>query len=146
MTRRRLQADRHLAAVFCANARSFHAMASSQRDRHGGASAYYLAIAIELGLKAYLLHRGITDQWNRDHVRHDLTKAVKCVRRAGLKDVPEGVPKLADVLSPLYVSGALSRGLTSPLMPLPPFAADRAIVELLTTVETIIADGKRRGG
>tara|TARA_R110002051_G_scaffold128516_1_gene202207 strand:- start:712 stop:1077 length:366 start_codon:yes stop_codon:yes gene_type:complete len=120
-------------------------MARSQRDRHGGASAYYLAIAIELGLKAYLLHRGVTDQWNRVHLRHDLTRALKCVRRAGLKDVPEGMRELADVLSPRYASGALSRGLARPEMPLPPTAADRAIAELLTTVETIIADGERGG-
>ena len=146
MTRRRLQADRHLAAVFCANARSFHAMARSQRDRHGGASPYYLAIAIELGLKAYLLNRGITDQWNRVHLSHDLIKAVKCVRRAGLKDIPDGISELADLLGPLYASGALSRGLASPVMPLPPPVADRAIGELLRVVETIIADGKRGGG
>lgn len=145
MTRRRRGTDRHLAAAFCGNARSFHEMARSQRDRHGGTSAYYLAIAIELGLKAYLLDRGITDQWNRVHLRHDLTKALKCVRRAGLKDVPGGVRELADVLSPLYACGALSRGLASPVMPLPPPAADRAIAELLTTVETIIADGERGG-
>jgi hypothetical protein len=146
MTRRRLQSDRHLAAVFCANARSFHAMASIQRDRHSGASAYCLAIAIELGLKAYLLHRGITDQWNRVHLSHDLTKALKCVRRAGLKDIPDGIRELADLLGPLYAFGALSRGLASPVMPLPPPAADLAIAELLTTVETIIADGERGGG
>ena len=146
MTRRRDQTDRHLAAAFCANARSFHAMARIQRDRHGGASPYYLAIAIELGLKAYLLHRGITDQWNRVHLRHDLTKAVKCVRRAGLKDIPNGISELADLLGPLYASGALSRGLASPVMPLPQPVADRAIAELLTAVETVISDEKRGGG
>lgn len=146
MTRQPRRTDRHLAAVFCANARSFHEMARTQRERHGGASAYYLAIAIELGLKAYLLHRGITDQWNKDHLRHDLTKASKCVRRAGLKDIPDGIRELADVLGPLYASGALSRGMANPVMPLPPAAADRAISELLTTVETIIANEERGGG
>lgn len=89
MTSRRRGTDRHLAAAFSKNARSFHAMARSQRDRHAGTSAYYLAIAIEVGLKAYLIHRGMTDQWNRVHLRHGLTKALKCVRRAGLKDVPK---------------------------------------------------------
>lgn len=146
MTRRRRQTDRHLAAAFCKNARSFHAIARSQRDRYGGASPYYLAIAIELGLKAYLLHRGITDQWNRDHLRHDLSKALKCVRRAGLTDIPDGISELADLLGPLYASGALSRGMGSPVMPLPPPAADRVIAELLATVETVIADGERGGG
>lgn len=120
-------------------------MASIQRDRHGGESAYYLAISIELGLKAYLLHRGISDQWNKDYLGHDLSKALKCVRRAGLKDIPHGVRELADLLGPLYASGALSRGLASPVMPLPPPVADRAIEELLTAVETIIANGERGG-
>ena len=121
-------------------------MARRQRDRHTGTSAYYLAISIELGLKAYLLHRGITDQWNRVHLRHDLAKAVKCVRRAGLKDIPDGISDLADVLGPLYASGALSRGLAGPVMPLPQPVADRAIAELLTAVETAIADEKSGGG
>lgn len=146
MTRRRCGTDRRLAATFCTNARSFHEMARRQRDLHTGTSAYYLAIAIELGLKAYLLHRGITDQWNRVHLRHDLTKALKCARLAGLKDIPNGLRELADLLGPHYASGALSRGLARPVLPLPPPAADRAIAELLTTVETIIANGKRRGG
>lgn len=145
MTRPMRGADRHLAAAFCENARSFHAMARSQRDRHRGAAGYYLAIVIELSLKAYLLHRGITDRWNRDHVRHDLTKALKCARRAGLKDVPDDIGRLADVLSPLYASGALSRDLVRPTMPLPPDAADQAISDLLATVEAIIGYERRLG-
>lgn len=146
MTRRRRGADRHLAPTVCENARSFHAMARHQRDRHGGTSAYYLAIAIELGLKAYLLHRGITDQWNRNHVRHDLTKALKCVRRAGLKDVPEGLQRLAETLSPLYASGGLSRGVADPSIPLPLDAADKAIDDLLQSVEAIIGTERGTGG
>jgi len=105
-----------------------------------------LAIAIELSLKAYLLHRGITDQWNRVHLRHDLTKALRCVRLAGLEGIPDGIREMADLLGPLYASGVLSRALASPIMPLPPATADRAIAELLTTVETIIADRKRGCG
>lgn len=143
MTRRQRGTDLHLAAAFCENARSFHAMARSHRDRHGGPSAYYLAIAIELGLKAYLLYRGISDQWNRTHVRHDLTKALKCVRRAGFKGVPEGIPQLAEVLSPLYASGVLSRDLVSPLMPLTPGATDQAISDLLAMVEAVIGHERR---
>lgn len=143
MTRRRRGTYRRLAAAFCENARSFHAMARSQRDRHSGSSAYYLAITIELGLKAYLLHRGITDQWNRTHVRHDLIKAIRCVRRAGLEDVPDGIRLLAEVLSPLYASGALSRDSVNPLMPLPPEAADQAISDLLATVEASIGHERR---
>lgn len=143
MTRRRRGTDRHLAAAFCENARSFHAMARRHRDRHGGPSAYYLAIAIELGLKAYLLQRGITDQWNRDHVRHDLRKAFKCVRRAGLKCLPDGIWQMAEVLSPLYASGALSRDLARPVMPLSPEAIDQAISDLLAMVEAVTGHERR---
>lgn len=146
MTRRRRRTDRHLAATFCENARSFQAMARRQQDRHAGTSAYYLAIAIELGLKAYLLHRGITDEWNRVHVRHDLTKALKCVRRAGLKDVPEGLLRLAETLSPLYASGGLSRGLANPAIPLSADAADGVIDDLLMRVEAIMGMERGTGG
>ncbi|MCH4267844.1 MAG: hypothetical protein LKF80_05525 [Brevundimonas sp.] len=146
MTGRGRGTDRHLAAAFCDNARSFRAMARHQQVRCGSASPYYLAIAIELGLKAYLLHRGITDQWNRDHVRHDLTKALKCVRRAGLRDVPEGIHQLVEVLSPLYASGALSWDLASPAMPLAQDAADQAISDLLAVVESVIGQERRSGG
>ena len=45
--------DGRLAVAFCENARSVHAMAQTTRERCGGASAYYAAIAIELGLKAF---------------------------------------------------------------------------------------------
>ncbi len=141
--RRRHGSDRRLAVAFCENARSFHVMARESRERPGGTSAYYFAIAIELGLKAYLLHRGITDQWNRVHIRHDLNKALKCARRAGLKDIPEGISKLAEALSPLYVSGALSRDLAKPFFPLPPDATDNAINGLLDAVETIVGSAGR---
>lgn len=146
MTRRRRGTDRHLAVAFCENARSFHAMARDQRDRRGGTSAYYLAIAIELGLKAYLLHRGVTDQWNRVNIRHDLTKALKCVRRAGFKGVPEGIPQLAEALSPLYASGVLSRGLADPAFPLSADAADQTIDALLMMVEAIMGTERGTGG
>lgn len=146
VTSRSRQTYRDLAAAFCANARSFYEMARRQRNRHTGTSAYYLAIAIELGLKAYLLHRGITDRWNRVHLRHDLSKALRCVRRAGLKDIPDGISELADLVGPLYASGALSRGMPTPVMPMPPPVADLAVGELLTMVEAIIADGKRGDG
>lgn len=72
--------------------------------------------------------------------------AVKCVRRAGLKHPRESIRELAEVLSPLYASGALSRGLASTVMPMPADAADQAISELLTAVEAVIADGERGGG
>jgi hypothetical protein len=110
-------------------------MGQAARGRSGGSSAYYLAIAIELGLKAYLLHRGITDQWNRIHLRHDLTKALRCARMAGLRNIPEGIQAIAEAFSPLYASGALSRGIASPSWATPPREADAAIGGLLNKVE-----------
>jgi hypothetical protein len=62
MSNRRRKPDRALARALVRNARAFHEMGQAARGRSGGSSAYYLAITIELGLKAYLLHRGITDQ------------------------------------------------------------------------------------
>ena len=55
-------------------------------------------IAIELGLKAYLRHRGLSDDWNRAYLRHDLTKALRCVRMLGFQDIPDGIAELADIL------------------------------------------------
>ncbi|WP_409019290.1 hypothetical protein [Brevundimonas vesicularis] len=130
--------DQRLARAFAHNARAFHAMAWSDDDRVGAQTAYHSAIAIELGLKAYLLHRGLSDDWNRAHLRHDLTKALRCVWMLGFEDVPEGIAELAAVLGPLYASGALRSGLVSPDLPLSPDDADKAICDLLSAVEAAI--------
>lgn len=141
--RRRREPDRALARAFVRNARAFHEMGQAAKGREGSSSAYYEAIAIELGLKAYLLHRGITDQWNRIHLRHDLTKALRCARMAGLRNIPEGIQEMAEVLSPLYASGVLSRGVGGPFLPLTPEVADRAICALLDNVQALTGDGSR---
>jgi hypothetical protein len=143
--RRRREPDRALARAFVRNARAFHEAGQMTRDRTGASSAYHFAIAIELALKAYLLYRGITDQWNRVHLGHDLAKALRCARMAGLTEVPEGVAQMAEVLSPPYASGALSRGLGEPSWPLPPSEADEAISDLLEAVETIVHHHGRDG-
>lgn len=110
-------------------------MAGTEPDRSGGRSPYHSAIAIELGLKAYLLHRGFSDDWNRVHLRHDLKKALRCAQMAGLRDVPDGLAELAAVLGPLYASGALRSGAVGPDLPVSPDAADRVISRLLDVVE-----------
>lgn len=135
---RRRPPDYPLAAAFLRNARTFHAMAWTEPDRSGWRSAYPSAIAIELGLKAYLLHRGFSDDWNRVHLRHDLKKALRCARLAGLRDVPDGVAELATILGPLYASGEMRSGAAEPDLPLSPDAADRAISRLLDVIETAI--------
>lgn len=107
--RRRDGADRPLADTFRRNAAGFHEAAQATLFRYPEISRYFLAIAIELALKAHLLHRGISDDWNRDHVRHDLLKALKCARRAGLSGDPAGLPTLAALLSPHYQVHAISQ-------------------------------------
>jgi len=135
---RQITPDQRLARAFIRNARAFHAMAWTDEDRVAARSAYHSAIAIELGLKAYLLHRGLSDDWNRVHLRHDLTKALRCVRMLGCEDVPDGIAELAAVLGPLYASGTLRSGLVSPDLPLSPDDADKAICDLLGAVEAAI--------
>lgn len=113
-------------------------MSWTEPDRSGARSAYASAIAIELGLKAYLLHRGFSDDWNRIHLRHDLKKALRCARLAGLRDLPVGLAELAAVLGPLYASGDLRSGAVEPELSVSPEAADRVISRFLDVVETTI--------
>ncbi|TFW01009.1 hypothetical protein E4M02_12070 [Brevundimonas sp. S30B] len=127
-----------MAAAFLRNARTFHAMAWTESDRSGRRSAYPCAIAIELGLKAYLLHRGFSDDWNRTHLRHDLRKALRCARLAGLRDMPVGLAELAAVLGPLYASGDLRSGAVEPELTISLEAADRVISRFLDGVEIAI--------
>ncbi|NBB64443.1 hypothetical protein GVN18_34870 [Pseudomonas sp. ODNR1LW] len=138
MRTRRRDPDLQLARAFARSARAFHAVAWTDDNRTGVRSAYHSAIAIELGLKAYLLHRGLSDDWNRTHLRHDLTKALRCVRMLGFEDVSDGITELAAVLGPLYASGALRSGLVRPDLPFSPDDADKAICDLLSAVEAAI--------
>lgn len=138
MRTRRRDPDLQLARAFARSARAFHAMAWTDDNRTGVRSAYHSAIAIELGLKAYLLHRGHSDDWNRAHLRHDLTKALRCVRMLGFQNIPDGIAELAQVLGPLYVSGALRSGMCNPELPLSPDAIDQAICDLLSAAEAAI--------
>lgn len=139
---RRCPLERQLGIVFARNARAFHAMTWTDDARGGAQSAYHSAIAIELGLKAYLLHRGFSDDWTRVWLRHDLSKALRCVRMLGFEGVPEGIAELAAVLGPLYGSGALRSG-KKPTLPLPPEVADQVIRDLLSAVEAAIGTDVR---
>lgn len=134
---RRRPSERQLAIAFARNARAFHTMAWTDDDRVGAQSAYHSAIAIELGLKAYLLHRGFSDDWTRVWLRHDLSKALRCVRMLGFNVVPNGIAELAAVLGPLYGSGSLRSGI-KPTLPISPEAADQVICTLLSAVEAAI--------
>lgn len=140
--RQRRRPDRCLGAALVGNARSFHSMAQAASDPNVGSRAYFLAIGIELALKAFLLHRGITDEWSRLHLRHDLNKALRCARMAGLRDIPAGLRELAGALSPFYASGALSWGQGGTVIPMAPEVADRIVAVLLDVVEAAIRAGQ----
>jgi hypothetical protein len=106
--RRRDGADRPFAHTFRRNAAGFHEAAVAALDRHPETTRYFLAIAIELALKAHLLHRGIGDDWNRVHIRHDLIKALKCARLAGFDGAPAELLALAALLGPYYQVHAIT--------------------------------------
>lgn len=106
--RRRDGADRALAVTFRRNAAGFRQGAEAVLTRHHEGARYFLAIAIELALKAYLLDRGMSDGWNRAYLRHDLAKALRFARRAGFTAVPAQLPELAALLSPYYKVHAIS--------------------------------------
>lgn len=107
--RRRGGADWLLAYTFRRNAAGFHEAAETAQDRHPEVTRYFLAIAIELALKAYLLDRGISDDWNRIYLRHDLSKALRFARRAGFNGSPATLPELAALLGPYYQVHAISQ-------------------------------------
>lgn len=109
VARRRDGADRPLAATFRRNAAGFHEAAEAALPRHPKATCYFLAIAIELALKAHLLHRGIREDWHRVFLRHDLSKALRFARRAGFNGAPTGLPELAAFLGPYYQVHAISQ-------------------------------------
>lgn len=108
VARRRDGADRPLAATFRRNAAGFRQGAEAVLTGHHEGARYFLAIAIELALKAYLLDRGISDDWNRVHLRHDLVKALRFARRAGFTAASDKLPELAALLSPYYKVHAIS--------------------------------------
>lgn len=140
--RRRDGADRPLAAKFRRNAAGFHQGAEAVLTRYHEGARYFLAIAIELALKAYLLDRGISDDWNRVYLRHDLVKALRFARRAGFTDAPAELPELAALLSPYYKVHAISE--------MPPEAiASACWSEACTTVRDLIdavGEAARRRG
>lgn len=102
-------ADRPLSGTFRHNAASFLLSAEHALGRHPEGTRYHLAIAIELALKAYLLDRGVTDDWNRVHLRHNLVNALKSARRACFSAEPAGLADLASLLSPFYQTHTIIR-------------------------------------
>jgi hypothetical protein len=100
-------ASRRLSVVFCRNAAGFYRVAVVRQGRFPENSLYSLAIAIELSLKGYLLHRGVSDDWNRTHLRHDLHRALVYAERLGFRRAPDGLAGLAACLTPYYERHAI---------------------------------------
>lgn len=132
VARRRDGADRPLAAAFRRNATGFLEGAEAALPRYPEATRYFLAIAIELALKAYLLDQGISDDWNRVYLRHDLAKTLRFTRRAGFNGAPARVAELAALLDPYYQVHGISR------MP-PDEIASVCSRQACTTVRELIA-------
>lgn len=143
--RRRGGGDWLLAHTFRRNTVGFHGAAEAALDRHPEVTRHFLAIAIELALKAYLLHRGISDDWNRIHIRHDLIKALKCARRAGFNGSPAGLLALTALLNPYYKIHAISAMAPDAIAPASWLEACETVRNLIAAVSAAI-DREASGG
>lgn len=144
MTQRRVRVrpripNRSLANAFHQNARSFRASALEMRSSNPHASEHFLAIAIELTLKSYLLRLGVTDDWNRRYLRHDLAKTLRFARRGGLKAHSVALANIAHLLGAPYQSGGFTRSSEALISDRGWEVSTRAVTELFHAVED--ADG-----
>jgi HEPN domain-containing protein len=130
--------DRHLGRVFIRNAEGFFHGTDELLPLFPDNARHFMAIAVELALKAYLLHRGISDDWNRIHVRHDLTKALKSAKRAGFDGVSPRLATIAAALSPYYKTHTLPDMPAEVLASIDWVDAHRTIASLLAAVRAII--------
>ncbi len=99
-----------LSATFLRNAYGFYGSAVAAHAHFPAQALQFLAIATELGLKAFLLHQGFSDHWNRVHLGHDLCKTLRCAWRAGFHDLPPSLPSLpmlTAILGPYYMHHGL---------------------------------------
>jgi hypothetical protein len=136
--------DRALAQTFRRNARGFFRSGDETGALYPDHALYDFAIAIELSLKAFLLWRGVSDDWNRRHIRHDLRKALKCARRAGLIGLPEALCPLTQKLSPAYQRHAIVSRSEALLAVINVPEACETVRVLLAAVEAAIGgDGER---
>ena len=136
--------DRALAQTFRRNAQGFFRSGDETGALYPDHALYDFAIAVELSLKAFLLWRGIADDWNRRHIRHDLRKALKCARRAGLTGLPEALGPLTEVLSPAYQRHAIVNQSEALLAVINVPQACETVRALLVAVEAGIGgDGER---
>lgn len=93
------------ASFLCHNARRFLDVATLPAVLNDH-RVYYLAISIELSLKAYLRHAGLSDDQTRLMVRHNLVKGSELAAALGL-DVP--MTNCVPVLGRHYATGGFRR-------------------------------------
>lgn len=136
--RRHRRNDRHLGRVFIRNAEGFFNGTDELLPLFPHNARHFMSIAVELALKAYLLHRGISDDWNRIHVRHDLTKALKSAKRAGFDGAPSELSKIAAALSPYYKTHTLPDMPSEVLASIDWVDAHQTIARLLAAVRLVI--------
>lgn len=107
---------RVLAPTFFRNAEGFLQGAESTASAYPQAAGYSLAISLELALKGHLLDRGISDDWNRTYLRHDLVKALRAARRIGVGGLPSELAPVAALLTPFYAQHEFCRFPTTLLL------------------------------
>lgn len=137
----RKTANRGLANVFLQNALSFTASALEMRSLNPHASEHFLAIGIELSLKSYLLRLGVTDEWNRRHIRHDLAKALRFARVGGLNAHSAAFENIARRLGAHYQKGGFARS-SEPLISAQEWeVATKSVAELIHIVDAAFREG-----
>lgn len=130
--------DPALAGVFLRRAQDFHRSARLGMGIAHGPAVHFLAIACELGLKAFLLAHGWSDDESRKEIRHDLGRALKEARQLGLAVPGHALDDVVMILGRAYAShridALVARGLSFDLD-----AALDSVAALLDVVSITIA-------
>lgn len=95
-----LRADRTFAAARLTRAFEFYQGLDLHREEQIPDFLYHSGIVTHLGLTAYLLDHGITDDWCRQNIRLDVGKALCLANRLDLEMHCQRTENLAQILSP----------------------------------------------
>ena len=125
--------DPALAGLFLTRAQDFHQSARLGMGIAHGPALHLLAIACELGLKAFLLARGWSDEESRKEIRHDLGRALKEARQLGLAMPSHALREVVTILGPAYASHRVDALVTRDLSCDPDAALD-SVAMLLEAV------------